>query len=536
MSWKRVVLVGGILIGAGWLIGLFFSQPESHNLDGSVQRSLPIQRLDRSPPGKLVDFAQMPTEIASVEHMPSLPEGAIEGEKVMHFSSRRDYREYLKALASVGAEPLGQIDELLVVRVASDALGVPQPEQYGARFSYAYRVQRPPSPVEVAPEVYARLQSFGQSARAIVGGAVAGDGAGVMVGLLDSGIQAHPQFDDVSIVHINLVGDGVDGPGAAHGTAVASIIAGSGGIAPAAELLVVRVLDDQGLGNSFDVAAGIVRAVERGVQVLNLSLGVYQDTQLLREAVRYAHAHNVIMVAAAGNDAYTQMPYPAAYPEVLSVTAVDRLGNHARFPNQSAQIDFAAPGVGVSAANGDQGAVLFSGTSAAAPFVSGTLASMLSSGEAQTGTQAVDLIKRHLDDAGAPGVDPVYGGGLLNWDRLRERNIAAVHDVALADVYLSPETLPGTTVPVQVTVQNRGTSWLLESTLSVQVGVADPVDFTIGTLGPGRTTTRQVFTQVPPYEAAEGLRVAAQVLPEGSIEDVRLENNVKAVRFRPAQP
>ena len=532
MKFNRRVFFVRVVVLLCALIGLFLSKWQMMEVEENVE----YITVEPSSGEVVIDFSELREQPPIALDVP-FPEGAIQDEMVVHFSNRQDYLGYLKALDDVGMAPLGQIDELLVVRVGAEAMSGPNPGRYGGQGSFSYRVGRPLPPVEVAPELYAQLQTFSQSARSIVGGRIDGDGSGVRVGILDSGIKPHPQFDDAYIMHIDLVGGGVAGPGAAHGTAVASIVAGAEGVAPAAELFVVRVLDDQGLGNSFHVAEGIVQAVDLGVKVLNLSLGVYQDTQLLREAVRYAHAHNVVMVAAAGNDGYTQMPYPAAYPQVLAVTAVDGFGNQALFPNQSAEIDFAAPGVGVVSAKNDEGTVLFSGTSAAAPFVSGTLASILSANDLLTAAQAVDLMKRYLDDAGAPGVDPVYGGGLVNWDRLRERRTAAVQDVALADIYLSPDALPGTTMPVEVTVQNRGTSWLTSSTLSVLVGEAEEaVDFTIGTLGPGRTTTRKVYTQVPSLDSNEALNIAAQVLPEESIDDVRLENNLKSVYFRPIQP
>jgi hypothetical protein len=520
-----LILCALILLGA--CLGLLLSK---------WQRSDDAQRIttDDSTGEVVIHFPEAPDQMPTAWGV-AFPEDAIPGEMIMHFSSRKDYLNYLKILTNAGHAPLGQIDELLVVRIGKDAMSGPNPGFFGGQGSFSYRVERPLPPVEVAPELYAQLRVFGESARSIVGGPVEGDGSGVLVGILDSGIKTHPQFDDVYIVHIDLAGGGVAGPGAEHGTAVASIIAGSEGIAPNAELFVVRVLDDEGMGNSFHVAEGIVQAVDLGVDVLNMSLGVYQDTQLLREAIRYAHAHDVILVAAAGNDGYTQMPYPAAYPQVLSVTAVDGVGRQALFPNQSDKIDFAAPGVGVVTANEDEGTMLFSGTSAAAPFVSGTLAAILSSDTARTTKEVVDLIKRHLDDAGAVGADPVYGGGLVNWDRLRERGTAAIEDVALAEIYLQPDALPGTTMPVEVIVQNRGTSWLTTSTLTVLVGESEPVDFTIGTLGPGQTTTRKVYTQVPSIDSTESLEIAAQVVTNEPMNDVRLENNTKAVFFRPIQ-
>lgn len=527
MKDTRRLLILCVLMVVGVCIGLFLSKWQP----GEERQGIIT---DVSSGEVVIHFPEIPDGISATWDV-VFPEDAIPGEMVMHFTNRKDYLEYLRTLTQAGLAPTGQIDELLVVRIGKDAMSGPNPGLYGGEGSFSYRVQRPLPPNARAPVQYAQLRVFGESARSIVGGPVEGDGSGVLVGILDSGIKAHSQFDDVYIVHIDLAGGGVAGPGAAHGTAVASIITGSEGIAPAAELLVIRVLDHKGMGNSFHVAEGIVQAVDLGVDVLNMSLGVYQDTQLMREAIRYAEDHGVIMVAAAGNDGYTQMPYPAAYPQVLSVTAVDSAGRQALFPNQSSSIDFAAPGVGVLTAKENEGTTLFSGTSAAAPFVTGTLASILSSKTKRSHKEVVDLMRRTLDEAGAPGIDPVYGAGVVNWDRLRERDSAAILDVALAEIYLPTDALPGTTMPIEVIVQNRGTSWLTSSTLTVIVAEREPVDFTIGTLGPGQTTSRKVYTQVPSIDSADRLNIAAQVVSEDSLDDVRFENNTKAVFFRPIQ-
>jgi len=532
MKYPRLLWILLALALLGAMIGYFVSTERPF----SPKRSEEAAEPEPGEPGRLVyDFPTILNEPPTVENI-SFPKNAIEGEFVVHFTTRGDYLAYLKALAGAGLAPLGQIDELLAVRIPESALLLANFGQYGARASYSYRVERPAPPVERDPEAFAGLTGFGASARAITGGSSDGTGRGVIVGILDSGIQAHPQFDDVYIVHIDLAGGGVAGPGAAHGTSVASIITGSEGIAPEAELLVVRVLDDEGLGNSYHVAQGIVQAVDLGVKVINMSLGVYQDTPLLRQAVAYAHERGVLMVAAAGNDGFDRMPYPAAYPEVLAVTAVDGSGQQARFPNQSEEIDFAAPGVGILTAKEDEGTTLFSGTSAAAPFVSGTLATLISGSEALPPKQAVALLRRMLNDQGAPGADPVYGAGVVDWDRLRERGTVGLLDVALADIYLQPDAQPGTTMPIEVTVQNRGTRWFGDAVLEVFIGEAEePVSFTLGSLGPGQTTTRKVFTAVPPLDSDETLSLAARVLPEKMMDDVRLENNVKAVTFRPAR-
>ena len=459
------------------------------------------------------------------------PDGAVPGEAIVYFQSREDYLAYLAALTKAGLAPLGQIDELLVLRLDEATMISQLPRNYKGELGFNFRVEQPAPPVELNPTVMASVQPYGLLASQITG-ELEGDGSDVMVAILDSGIIAHQLFDDVYIVHIDLVGGGVDGEGAGHGTAVASIISGKGGVAPNAELFVVRVLDDVGEGHSFHAAEGIVQAVDQGVQVINMSLGLYQDTALLRNAVRYAHERGVLMVASAGNDAYFGLPYPAAYPEVLAVTAVDANSKQAMFPNQSNEIDFAAPGVGILVAQDEMGTTFFSGTSAAAPFVSGTLAAMVSAAPERSATEHVNLLKRHLNESGSIGTDPVYGEGVLDWDRLRERNRPGRADLALADIYLQPDATPGTMMPIEIVIQNRGTKWLSSSSLEVLIGDADPVEFTIESLPPGKASSRKVYAAVPSEGSGDYLQIGASVFPDESDDDVRLDNNLKAVEFR----
>lgn len=462
------------------------------------------------------------------------PAGALRGELVVQLNSREDYDDLLRALAELGLAPLGQIDQLWAVRLPQSALAKINLGRYDVRPSYAYRITQPPPPERVAPEALGILSAFEASARSITNGPLSGDGQGVRIAVLDSGVQAHPQFADLKMDHLDLADGPMTDSGARHGTSVASIISGREGIAPRAELLSVRVLDGEGAGNSFQVAEGIIQAVDRGAQVINMSLGVYEEAALLRQAVRYAHDQGVIMVAAAGNDGYDRMSFPAAYPEVLAVTAVDASGQQARFPNQSSLIDFAAPGVGILTAGEDAGTQLFSGTSAAAPFVTGSLASLLSGDSPATPDAAVKLLSSYLNERGAPGADPVYGAGVLDWDRLRERSTPDLLDVALADIHLPVDALPGTTAQVEVTIQNRGTSWLSGAELEVLVGEGEPMKFTLGSLSPGESTTRKVVAPVPSRESDATLNLAATVKPKQIQDDIRLENNIKAVTFRPS--
>ncbi|WP_079977603.1 S8 family peptidase [Halococcus sediminicola] len=168
-----------------------------------------------------------------------------------------------------------------------------------------------------------------------------------------------------------------------HGTHVAGIVAagtdneiGIAGISNAT-LLGVRVLDKSGSGYTADVADGIQWAADNGADVINLSLGG-GFTETLQTAVSYAHEQGVLLVAAAGNDYGGSVDYPAAYDECLAVSALDPDGSLASYSNRGPEIDLAAPGTNVLSTWTDDGYETLSGTSMAAPVVSGVAALVLS--------------------------------------------------------------------------------------------------------------------------------------------------------------
>ena len=220
-------------------------------------------------------------------------------------------------------------------------------------------------------------------------------GAGVTVAVVDSGVDANPQFGDRVIPGPDLVAGTKPGipPGAdcvGHGTAVASIIAAAPvpgvsftGVAPAARILSVKISGT----DTFPTSAtpqGIMDAVQFGADVINLSLATPDDVPALRNAVEYALRQNVVVVAAAGNDiqqggAGGNGPfYPAAYPGVLAVGAAGPGGALAGFSDRHTPVAVTAPGVNVTSAYPgtfpDAYDPAQSGTSFAAAFVSGVVA------------------------------------------------------------------------------------------------------------------------------------------------------------------
>jgi thermitase len=236
-------------------------------------------------------------------------------------------------------------------------------------------------------------------------------GAGIKVAVLDTGVTDHPDLAGVKITHIDLVKDGL--PLHGHGTAMASLIAGRdavhGGVAPASEILDVRVADSTGAGNTAFVAQGILQAVDAGARVINISLGSAADATMLRDAVAYAISRGVTVVAAAGNEQASSLAYPAGYEKVISVAAVDAQGRQAYFSNSGEGLFISAPGVGIVSGYSDGKTVIGSGTSQAAALVSGGVAALLS-----RNYQAVNIplvLSTNAQRTGAPVTQ--VGAGIL---------------------------------------------------------------------------------------------------------------------------
>lgn len=279
-------------------------------------------------------------------------------------------------------------------------------------------------------------------------------GAGVQVAILDTGIDLnHPAFVGRLLAGWDMVADDSlpqdegNGLGWGHGTHVAGIIAR---VAPESKLIPVRVLDANGLGNTFTLAYAIEWATEQGADVINLSLGAEADSQVLRTAVQYALDRGVTIVAAGGNRGTNQPQFPVAYPGVIGVTAVDEANRKADFANYGAAwVDLAAPGVGITSTfvgPDGSGYASWSGTSMATAFVSGAaaLARPLLSAPSVTATQQLFRIHgAHLD-----ALNPPYAGQL---GRLLDAG-AAVESIALPatptpDATITPHTPTPTASP-----------------------------------------------------------------------------------------
>ena len=245
-------------------------------------------------------------------------------------------------------------------------------------------------------------------------------GAGTKVGLIDGGLDAsHDVFRDIVIHQHGCSGALVP---AAHGTAVASLMIGRSprfhGAAPGSELYAADVYCGLPTGGAVDaVADAFAWLVREHVPVINVSL-VGPPNVMLENIVRMVIARGHVVVAAVGNDGPAAPPlYPASYPDVVGVTAVDAHQRVLLEACRGKQVKFAAPGADMSAASPAQSYVMVRGTSFASPIVAGLLAEAVG-GELDKAVaqRAIADLATHAIDLGAPGPDPVYGFGLVGGD------------------------------------------------------------------------------------------------------------------------
>ncbi|MXY99525.1 S8 family serine peptidase, partial [Candidatus Poribacteria bacterium] len=206
-----------------------------------------------------------------------------------------------------------------------------------------------------------------------------------------------------------------------HGTHVSGIIAaaanngiGIAGIAPRCRLMPLRADFKYGGGGYLqndDVAAAIVYAADNGARVINMSWGDTVNAFIIEDAIAYANAHGCILIAAAGNDSAVGSWYPAGLETVISVAALGKEKHLSSVSNFGATIDIAAPGEEILTTDLNGGFQHASGTSMAAPHVSGVAALIVSAHPNYTNTEVRDTL---IATAGQLFVSPLVGAGLLD--------------------------------------------------------------------------------------------------------------------------
>ncbi|MDP2666345.1 MAG: DUF2341 domain-containing protein [Candidatus Diapherotrites archaeon] len=291
-------------------------------------------------------------------------------------------------------------------------------------------------------------------------------GLGIEVAVLDTGIAGqHPMLVNKVVRTINLTND-PNGDAAGHGTHVAGIIAGKrnglntyDGVAPDAFLWDVKVLGDTGIGYESDILAGIEFALDPdsnpttldGADILNLSFGgpYTSPNSPLLVKIQEAIDLGVMVVVSAGNcgsgcpsaecQGFIGVTSPGDAPHAITVGAVDSQSQWACFSSgaiigNEIKPDLVAPGVDISSSSSFGGLISLSGTSMAAPHVSGIVALLLQSNPSLTPAEVKSVLENSAIDGGDPGKDVRYGSGLLDASQLLPSSVLTLlkYQVAVA--------------------------------------------------------------------------------------------------------
>lgn len=446
----------------------------------------------------------------------AMNKGALPNQRILRFSDRAALEAFLKAIEGKGLVVLGSIDALNLLRVGFlDGSQLADLIDPNTEEEFIF-----PANIPGSGTVQDGAIGFGQNFLDWLG--VQGDrdgwGAGLRIAVLDTGVGANDQFTNriVQEQFVELPDNATDQNG--HGTAVASIIASELGLAPDATILSYRIADDQGSSNTFVLAQAIIAATDAGADLINISLGSRSHSPTLQQAVDYAAAAGVVVVASSGNEGYQSVSYPAAYDNVVGVGAIDANGQHLDFSN-SGEVALTAPGLALTSAWIENQTVSFTGTSASAPVVTGALAAVMST-QNVTATSALEILTQQANDGGAPGYDPAFGAGFIDLGRVQRGTEADFTDLAVASNYFTTDAQRNPIV--QVTVQNRGTTQIINAPVTVTTpsGVRQ---MNVTSLRPGAIST----FSIPLPSTGGDLTVQSSAHVSNGTVDQNVSNNVR---------
>jgi subtilisin family serine protease len=248
-------------------------------------------------------------------------------------------------------------------------------------------------------------------------------GKGIKIAVLDTGVFPH---NDLSIAggasFVDYTNSYSDDNG--HGTHVAGIIGaknnsfGITGVAPECLLYSVKVLDQNGTGYVSSIVSGIEWAIEKGMDIVNISIGSREPSTVLKLVLDKAYSEDILIVSAAGNDGTNNQTlentinYPAKFSNTIAVGAVDQSKNRANFSSFGDELELVAPGSEIVSTYLNHEYAIMDGTSMAAPFISGIAALLMESNQNKNATKIRDLLRQESVDLGLPGRDPYFGYGL----------------------------------------------------------------------------------------------------------------------------
>ncbi len=342
---------------------------------------------------------------------------------------KEDYRRCLKQLTSAGIKPVKTVDSLNFICYHADRAINRKLLHDHPRVAYvekdlkvkSHGIGRSKSKsksisVSASSVNKARIPWNISRVRAPETWNTADFGEGVKVAIVDTGIARHP---DLRIAGgVNTLGGKSFADDNGHGTHVAGIAGATGsrkiyGVAPKVKLYAVKVLDATGSGFVSDIVEGIDWCLARGIKIMNMSFGLNEDSQLLRDAVRRARSQDAVMVASAGNSGkqFKRIDAPARYPETIAVAATTRGNRVADFSSRGRGIEVAAPGVNILSTWLRGTYRRLSGTSMSSPHVTGAAALLRSIRPGLSASKVSRVLKKTA--LPIPGGVKAVGSGLL---------------------------------------------------------------------------------------------------------------------------
>jgi hypothetical protein len=410
-SWDLPTLLRKLTAATGWRV---YVEPNSQQAVSVRFKNLPVGEALKRMLGDL-NFALLPstngppklfifhTSLQEATQLVEEPgpaarkrKGPIPNELVV--TIRPGAKESIDALARrLGAKVIGKLEGLNTYRLQfpDEAAAQAAREELGndpdvARTDSNYPIDRPTRVDNLelsSPASFALKPKLGNP------------GNQVIVALVDTPVQPlDSKMNDFLLPAIHVAGEPtLPADQLTHGTSMAETVlhgltyGPTEGGGSSVRILPVDVYGNSPDTTTFDVAKGVYAALAAGAAVINLSLGGDGDSQLLAGIIHAAHQQGIMFFAAAGNQPTTDLTFPAAYPDVVAVTAGDRKGNLAPYANRGNFVDAIAPGVSLVEYQGQS--FMVRGTSAATAYVSGTAAGYRANGQ---DPQAVETYLRQI--------------------------------------------------------------------------------------------------------------------------------------------
>ena len=294
----------------------------------------------------------------------------------------------------------------------------------------------------------------------------------VVIAIVDSGVSPVADLASKLLPGINLIDSTGTSDGLNHGTGVAGVAAAlsnnSIGVASVAwlnDILPVKIFNSTGTTTCSAVDNGITWAADNGARIINMSFSGTSECSGEASAVSYAWNKGAVLVAAAGNSSSSTPNYPAAYTNVLGVSATSSSDQFLTSSDFGNWISVSAPGCGIYTTLNNGGYGGSCGTSVAAPVVSGVAGLVWSANLALSNAQVNSIIEQTADDLGTPGYDEYYGWGRVN-----------AYKAVLAAAGMSPPA-PDTTPPTaSITSPSAGAT--VSGTTTIDVSASDNVGVT----------------------------------------------------------